>query len=90
MYNLRRKKEQGIWFMLKEIRRPGNKGSGVQSDSTQQSLQPVERKDLRNYLFLRSNNKGKLILTMNLPHGSSGFRVIRDTGVQDCGVFLHG
>lgn len=33
MYNLRRKKEQGIWFMLKEIRRPGNKGSGTQSDS---------------------------------------------------------
>lgn len=33
MYNLRRKKEQGIWFMLKEIRRPGHKGSGAQSDS---------------------------------------------------------
>lgn len=72
MYNLRRKKEQGIWFILKEIRRPGNKGSGAQSDS-----HPAEPaacgKERPKDLFLRNNNKGKLILTVNLPHGRSGF-----------------
>lgn len=96
MYNLRRKKEQGIWFILEEIRRHGNIGSGAQSDfhpaepaacgkeRPKELPVPKEQQQRKTYTACDSRRGPGTIPSrqQNLPHGGSGFRVMRNTGVQ--------